>query len=93
MIDFKSVINKLFYEPIGQMIVSAIFGLALSFMFVRVCKGDCTNYFAPNVNDIQDKIFKIEDTCYTYTPKACKCNDKPLENYNNKTKPENLMKE
>ena len=92
MLNFKNIKNKLFYDPTGQILISAIFGLALSFMFVRVCKDNCIVYYAPNVEDIQDKVFKIDETCYVYKSIPTKCNEKPLENYNINIKPENLLK-
>ena len=32
--------ERLFHTEIGCIIISAIFGIALAFMFQRVCKGD-----------------------------------------------------
>ena len=92
MINFKNIKDKLFYNPTGQILISAIFGLALSFMFIRVCKDNCVIYYSPKVEDIQDKIFKIEDTCYLYKSIPVKCNNKPLVNYNHNIIPENLLK-
>lgn len=92
MVEFRSVIDKLFYDKTGQTIVSAIFGLALSFMFIRICKNNCVVYYAPDINEIKDNIYKIEDTCYKYSTIATKCNDKPLENYNSNINPSNLIK-
>lgn len=92
MLNFKNMKDKLFYDPTGQILISAIFGLALSFMFVRVCKDNCVVYYAPKIEDIQDKVFKIDETCYVYKSTPTKCNEKPLENYNQNITPENLLK-
>jgi hypothetical protein len=85
------VISRLFYEKDGQMIVSAIFGLALALIFRRVCKDNCVVYFAPKINDIDGKMFKIEDTCYKYKPYTVKCNknENIYKTYDINTKPDN----
>lgn len=95
MYSLKEVIDRLFYNKAGQTIISAIFGLALALMFHRVCKDNCTAYYAPHIGDIQDKEFKLENTCYKYKPLSVKCNeqDKPLEDYNDNLIPNNKLKE
>ena len=95
MFSLKGVVDRLFYNPSGQMIISAIFGLALALMFHRVCKDNCTVYYAPHIQDIENKEFKLEDTCYKYKPTSVKCNpkDKPLEDYDDSMKPTNTLKE
>lgn len=71
-----TTINRLFYEKNGQVVVSALFGLALALVFRRVCKDNCTVYFAPNIKDIDSKTFIVEDVCYKYKPYTVKCDDK-----------------
>jgi hypothetical protein len=71
-----TTVHRLFYEKEGQMVVSALFGLALALVFRRVCTGNCVLYFAPNPNDIKGKTFILEDTCYKYTPHVVKCSEK-----------------
>jgi len=93
MIELKSIVDKLFYDNTGQIIVSAIFGLSLALMFTRVCKDNCIIYYAPHIEDVSNKTFKIEDTCYKYTTNTVKCNNKPLETYNNNLNPENKLEE
>jgi hypothetical protein len=91
--DIRTVINKLLYTPLGQKVVSAIFGLAIALLFHRVCKDNCTTYFAPYVNEIQGNIFRLEDTCYQYTPYMVNCNGntKILNPYDINSKPENRL--
>jgi hypothetical protein len=88
-----TTIHRLFYEKEGQIVVSALFGLALALIFRRVCTGDCVLYFAPNVSDIQGKSFILEDTCYKYTPYAVKCDDKQkiFKSYGINMQPENAI--
>ena len=91
--NIRYVIDRLFYTDIGQIIVSAIFGISLALIFNRVCKDNCTLYFAPKYNDISDNIFKIEDTCYKYKVVNALCNDKALEQYQGNYTPSNQIKE
>ena len=88
-----TTIHRLFYERDGQFVVSALFGLALALIFTRVCKDNCIIYHAPNMQEVEGKVFKLEDTCYTYKSYAVKCNDKDkvLKAYNVNTKPENQI--
>jgi len=86
-------INRLFYQKDGQIVVSALFGLALALIFRRVCKDNCVIYYAPDIKEVDNKIFKLEDTCYKYKPHSVKCNnkDKTLKVYNINTNPENQI--
>ena len=91
--NIRYVIDRLFYSEIGQLIVSAIFGISLALVFNRVCKDNCTLYFAPRYDEINENIFKIEDTCYKYKTVNVLCNDKALEQYNGNDRPSNQIKE
>lgn len=72
----RSSVDKILYTPFGQLLISAIFGLAIALLFHRVCKSGCIVYYAPHIDEVQDKIFKLEDTCYQYTPYVVSCNKK-----------------
>ncbi len=89
----RHIINRLLYTYEGQIIVSAVFGLALGLLFHKACKGKCTNYYAPYIDEISGKIFKLEDTCYIYKPKMIKCNSKQtiLNPYNTEDNPINKI--
>lgn len=68
------LINRMFYTSNGQTLLSFIFGMALAFMFQKVCKGDkCIIYESPKSEDINDKIFEFEGSCYKYKPKSVSC--------------------
>jgi hypothetical protein len=71
----RTAVDKLLYTPFGQILTSAIFGLAIALLFKRVCKDNCTEYHGPYVDDINDTVFKLEDTCYKYKPYMIKCNE------------------
>ena len=76
----RVTIDRLFYDDTGQIIVSALFGLALALLFRRICKDNCVLYSAPDIKEIEENVFNLEDTCYKYKSYAVKCNakDKPL---------------
>lgn len=89
----KIAMERLLYTPIGQLVISTIFGLALGLMFKRVCKDNCTKYFAPYVDEVKGRTFKLEDTCYQYAPYLVDCNTGKdvLEPYNVNTTPDNKI--
>lgn len=92
--DIRTIIDKLFYTYQGQLIVSSIIGLGISLLFHRVCKDNCTAYYAPYIEEVKDQIFKLEDTCYKYTPRVVQCQDDkvPILNpYDVNTKPDNKI--
>jgi len=93
--NLDTALNRLLYTPIGQMILSSIFGLALGLMFRRVCKDNCTKYFAPYIDEVKGQTFKLEDTCYEYAPYMVDCNKESnttvLEPYNVNTTPDNKI--
>ena len=77
----------------GQLIISCIFGLALAFLFRRVCKGNCTLYYAPHFDEINDHTFRLEDACYKYAPYVVDCDKQTdiLDPYASNTSPENKI--
>jgi hypothetical protein len=98
MTGVRLAINKLFYTQEGQFITSALFGLAFAFLFKKVlfkkvCKDNCTIYYAPHVEEVDHKIFKLEDTCYKYTPYMVKCDNEVdiLQPYDSNNKPLNKI--
>ncbi len=86
-------IHRLFYDKTGQIVVSALFGLSLALIFRRVCKDNCVVYYAPNIKDVENKTFKLEDTCYKYNTYAVKCgnNQNVFKQYDINTIPENQI--
>lgn len=91
--DLRLVVDKLMYTSFGQKVVSGIFGLAIALLFHRVCKDNCTVYYAPYVTEIQGNVFKLEDTCYKYEPYMVKCTEeqKILNPYDVNTTPDNKI--
>lgn len=58
----------------GQIIISIILGLGLACLFRKVCNdNNCVIIKSPGKNEIENKVFKQDDKCYTYQPKKTKC--------------------
>lgn len=58
----------------GSMIVSVIIGLGLASFFRKVCKdGRCVVIKGPDVQEIKEKVYKIDNECYQYTPVITDC--------------------
>ena len=76
--SLERITQRLFHTELGNMIISSLFGVGLAFIFSRACKGNnCVIIRAPEIDQIKDKIFQIQDECYTYTPKIIPCNLSP----------------
>ena len=68
------ITERLFHTNTGCTIISALFGVALAFMFQRVCKGSqCLIVKSPPPADIDDYVFQNGDVCYEYKPKIVEC--------------------
>jgi hypothetical protein len=87
------IIDRLFYNEYGQIFISALFGLSLALLFHRVCKDNCTLYVAPNHDEIQNNIFKLDNSCFRYKKVAAKCNKDALENNDGSYKPSNQIQQ
>jgi hypothetical protein len=58
-------------------IMSFVWGLAIAILLFRKCAdGHCYVVHGPPRNEIENKVFKVEDECYRMTPKASKCEAK-----------------
>ncbi len=68
--------KRILENKYGQIIISIIWGLGLSAMFRRICKGrNCIVIKAVNPNRVKNKIFKHNNQCYHYTPEIINCDD------------------
>jgi hypothetical protein len=72
--DSKGLTDRMFYENKGQIAVSVIFGLAIAFLFKRVCKDrKCIVIQAPLASEVSSKIYQFEGECFKYKPYETKC--------------------
>jgi hypothetical protein len=61
-------------DRFGSIVISVILGLGLAAIFRRVCTGDsCVVVKAPSSKDIDENVFKIDSSCYKYTPNLIPC--------------------
>lgn len=72
--QLRDMVARLFYTKMGQIFISALFGLAIAFMFQRVCKDrKCIVIHAPPMKNIEKEIFLVNEECYQYTPFVVDC--------------------
>ena len=68
--------NKVLKNKYGTILISVIWGLGLSALFRKICKGrNCIVVKAVNPRQVKNKIFKHDNQCYQYTPEIIKCDD------------------
>lgn len=69
--NFKKIINS----ESGKIAISIILGLGLATLFNRVCKDkNCIVFNGPVIDEIDGKIYKYEEKCYSYKMTPSKCN-------------------
>jgi hypothetical protein len=70
-------LSKFVHSEAGRMLMSVILGLGLATIFRASCKGkNCIIYDAPPLDQIKDKIYKINDKCYKFESNPTKCDYK-----------------
>lgn len=61
----------------GSIILSVIVGLGLASFFRKVCKdGRCVVIKGPDVKEISETAYKLDNECYKYKPVVTKCKSK-----------------
>ena len=59
----------------GKIILSIIWGMGLSALFRRACKGrSCIIMKGPKPVEMNNKIYKFDDKCYKYSSMNTRCN-------------------
>lgn len=67
-------LSKFVHSSTGKLIMSILLGFGLATFFRQVCKGkDCLEFYAPTLDQMNDKIYKLDNKCYKYIPKPAKC--------------------
>ena len=80
----KMIIYDMFYTDTGRIISSFIVGLGLSIIFWNVCNGpECKIIKGHSIDSIQDKVFKFDSKCYTYSAVATSCKNKTTDTSEN----------
>lgn len=68
------MLTEMFKSKESLIILSIILGFGLATMFKVVCKDKtCIVIKGPPMKEIKDTIYRIDDTCYKYTPIAIDC--------------------
>ena len=69
--NFKRLLNT----PLGKFFISLLLGLGIATLFRKVCKDkNCIKFSGPVIQNIEGKIFKQADKCYSYKLQTEKCN-------------------
>ena len=70
-------IQKLIHSKIGCIVISILLGLGLATIFRKSCKDrNCMVFYAPSFDKIKGKIYKFDNSCYTFKEKMTKCDTK-----------------
>lgn len=68
------MLSDLMENPTGQMLVSILLGFGLATLFRKVCTGkNCVVVEGPALSDINKYYYKIDESCYKYTPYQTSC--------------------
>tara|TARA_B100001093_G_C26839717_1_gene1019978 strand:+ start:762 stop:986 length:225 start_codon:yes stop_codon:yes gene_type:complete len=68
------MIKKVLDNKAGQIIVSVLLGLGLAALFRKVCDNDnCIIINSPPREEIENKIFTMNNRCFRYKPEATQC--------------------
>jgi hypothetical protein len=69
-------ISKFVKSNTGKYVVSILLGLGLATIFREVCKdNECIIFNAPDLNEVENKIYKQDGKCYKYNLVSTKCNN------------------
>ena len=72
-----SIVKQFLGDSNGKMIISIIWGLGLSALFRKVCKGrNCIVIKREKKKKIENKIFKVNNKCIKFNSEITSCNSK-----------------
>ena len=67
-------LGRLLHTKFCQLLMSVVLGFGLASLFRKVCKErSCYIFKAPDVKDIEGKIYKFDNKCYKFNSKPGKC--------------------
>ena len=67
-------LGKFVHTETGRVLMSILLGFGLASLFRAVCRGDnCRVFRAPPIEDVKDKIYRMDEKCVKYVPVATKC--------------------
>jgi CRISPR/Cas system-associated endonuclease/helicase Cas3 len=66
--------GKFVHTKTGKTLMSLILGFGLASLFRKICKEkNCLLFYAPPMEELDDKIYKSDGRCVKYKPVATKC--------------------
>lgn len=66
--------EKFVHTKTGKTIMSIILGFGLASLFRTICKdNNCLVFYAPPLENLENKIYKSKTKCVKYKPVATKC--------------------
>jgi hypothetical protein len=72
-------LSKFVNTKTGKYIMSVLLGFGLATIFRKICKGDnCVIFYAPPLDEIENKIFKQDGKCYQYSLVSTKCDSSKI---------------
>jgi hypothetical protein len=78
---------QLLKSDTGRKLISFVIGLGLAALFRKVCKdGNCVIIQGPPLEEVENKIFKMDSKCYRYKAEATTCSAKDKPNNSSITK-------
>ena len=67
-------IKRLLYTPVSKYVISIVLGFGLATLFRKVCKDrNCILFKAPEIEKIENSVYKYNDKCYKFKSKAETC--------------------
>jgi hypothetical protein len=75
-------LKRLLNTGLGQFFISLLLGLGLATLFRKVCKDkNCITFNGPVISEIDGKIYKYGDKCYSYVyaPSSCDASKKIVD--------------
>ena len=78
-------LEKLVHSTTGKYIMSILLGFGLASLFRTMCKDkNCIAFYAPALEEVDEKIYKHGGKCYLYQGVPTKCKTQvrtvPIEN-------------
>ena len=66
--------KRLLHSSLGKIIISILIGLGVATLFRKVCDAkNCLTFKGPILGDIDGKIYKHGEKCFSYTPVTTQC--------------------
>lgn len=67
-------LGRFLHSNNGKILMSILLGFGLASLFRKVCKGNnCINFYAPKLEDFNEKIYKINGKCVKYNSYISNC--------------------